>query len=300
MDASELYRLPPEDFTAARDTAARRLRTQGDKEGAAALLALRRPSVAAWLVNLLAVEQHDLLAQLLDLGPALAEAQSGQDAAALRELGAQRRRLVDAVTSQAVALGRRTVAAGVREEIAATLEAALADPPSAQAVRSGRLVRALSYAGLGGVDLAGASGAQAAGTAAGVAAGRGTGRRRSTRADADASRSEADRAADEERARRIADAEAASHAAAGRLDDAVRVCEGTERARAAAQQAADDLAAEVVRREHDLAEARKRRDQAVHDVELARTASEGALADVRRAQDLSEAARSTLHTLRGG
>ncbi len=44
----------------------------------------------------------------------------------------------------------------MRDEVAATLEAGLSDPASADAVRSGRLVRALSYAGFGGVDLDGA------------------------------------------------------------------------------------------------------------------------------------------------
>ena len=83
-------------------------------------------------------------------------AQSGGDADALRTLGAQRRELVEAVVGAAVGLAGRTVTAAVREEVAATLEAALSDPASADAVRSGRLVRPLSYAGFGGVDLSGA------------------------------------------------------------------------------------------------------------------------------------------------
>ena len=45
MDADELYRLPPEDFTAARDEAAKAARAAGDKEAAAELKALRRRPV---------------------------------------------------------------------------------------------------------------------------------------------------------------------------------------------------------------------------------------------------------------
>jgi len=157
VDADELYRLPPEQFTAARDALAKRLRRDGDREGAADVAALRRPSVAAWLVNRLAEQSPDLLTQLVDLGPELARAQTGSDAAALRELGAQRHALVEAVSGTAVEAGGRPVSAAVREEVHATLDAALADPASAAAVRSGRLVRALSYAGFGEVDLVGAS-----------------------------------------------------------------------------------------------------------------------------------------------
>ena len=53
MDADDLYRLAPEDFTAARDAAAKQARADGDRDGAAALKALRRPTVSAWLLNAL-------------------------------------------------------------------------------------------------------------------------------------------------------------------------------------------------------------------------------------------------------
>ena len=72
MDADQLYRLPPEQFTAARDTAARQAKADGDADAATALTALRRPSAAAWLVNVLAGQDAELLERLLALGPALA------------------------------------------------------------------------------------------------------------------------------------------------------------------------------------------------------------------------------------
>jgi hypothetical protein len=156
VDAADLYQLPPEDFTAARDAAAKQAKADGDRSAAAELKALRRPSVAAWLVNRLAQTESELLDSLLALGPELAEAQAAGSGDLLRELGAQRRSLVDAVTDRAVRLAERDVAPAVRVEVSDTLEAALADPASAQAVRSGRLVRGLSYAGFGGVDLDGA------------------------------------------------------------------------------------------------------------------------------------------------
>jgi hypothetical protein len=81
--ADELYALPPEDFTAARDAAAKTAEPAARKE----IQALRRPTVSAWLVNRLAREQPDLLEQLLQLGPALAEAQAARSGSELRELG---------------------------------------------------------------------------------------------------------------------------------------------------------------------------------------------------------------------
>ncbi|MCY7366514.1 MAG: hypothetical protein LH469_14570, partial [Frankiaceae bacterium] len=96
MDAADLYRLPPEDFTAARDAAAKAAKAGGDADVAKALRALRRPSVPAWLVNGLVAQEPELLEQLLDLGPALAHAQAAGEGDALRELGAQRRALVGA------------------------------------------------------------------------------------------------------------------------------------------------------------------------------------------------------------
>ena len=245
VDAADLYLLPPEDFTAARDAAAAQARADGDRPAAAALKALRRPSVAAWVVNRLATEDVELLESLLSLGPELAEAQAAGSGDLLRELGAQRRSLVEAITDRAVVLAGRTVAPAVRAEVSGTLEAALADPHTAQAVRSGRLVRALSYAGFGGVDLEGA----VAGPAEEVpAAGRADAPARrparakkagptavagepSTAEDGAARTGDGGRttpATGSTRAasgRRVATAEAQALAAAGELDDAVRTCE---------------------------------------------------------------------------
>ena len=289
MDADELYRLAPEDFTAARDAAAKERKRAGDAEGAAELKALRRPSVAAWLLNRLAHDAPDLLGELLDLGPALADAQSGGDAAALRALGAQRRELVDAVTQAAVAASGRTVGPAVRAEVAATLEAALADPSSAQAVRSGRLVRALSYAGFGAVDLAGAVAGSSVPASQAAEQG-GTGRRRAPVV-------EPDRRADERRAA-IAAAEAAAQQAAGRLDDAVRACEHAERIRERTELAAQERAAEVARAVEELERARREHETAQDEVEQTAVAAEHALRAVVDAQADAERARDGLDELR--
>src|SRR3954453_18165267 len=69
--AERLYGLLPEEFTAARDSEAKRIRASGDRESASAIAALRRPSLAAWLVNALVRHCQDEVEQLLGLGEAL-------------------------------------------------------------------------------------------------------------------------------------------------------------------------------------------------------------------------------------
>jgi hypothetical protein len=46
-----LYQLPLDQFTSARDELAKRLRTDGQAEQAEQVKALRKPTVAVWLVN---------------------------------------------------------------------------------------------------------------------------------------------------------------------------------------------------------------------------------------------------------
>src|SRR5215831_12589461 len=138
--ADELYALAPAAFTAARDEQAAGARASGDAGLAGEIRKLRRPTVSAWLVNLLAREDSGQMDDLLELGRWL------------RELSAERRRLVAALTQEVqrlAAAAGQAVSAQVEREVQDTLEAALADQGMADAVRSGRLTKPLSYAGLG-------------------------------------------------------------------------------------------------------------------------------------------------------
>ncbi len=78
--AAELYALPPAEFTAARNREA----GMADRSIAAQVKALRKPTVAAWAVNLLAREGQ--LGEALELSAALREAQEDLDAAELARL----------------------------------------------------------------------------------------------------------------------------------------------------------------------------------------------------------------------
>ncbi|MFF5174353.1 hypothetical protein ACFY3U_17180 [Micromonospora sp. NPDC000089] len=154
--AQRLYRAPPDRFVAARDAAVAEARQAGDVAAARQIARLKRPTVAAWLVNLLALDRPELVADLGPLAEALRAAQRDLKGAKLRELSAQRRAVVAALVAEV-----RRIAAATPDapsagklplgEVEATLNAALADPEVAEQVRSGRLLRAAHYAGFGEV-----------------------------------------------------------------------------------------------------------------------------------------------------
>lgn len=151
--ADELYTLAPSAFTAARDERAAEARASGDAGLAGEIRKLRGPTVSAWLVNLLVREEPGQMGELLELGASLREAQQALAGDRLRDLSAQRGRVVTTLIQEAKRLAApagQPVSAQVEREVQDTLEASLADADIAEAVRSGRLTRALSYAGLGG------------------------------------------------------------------------------------------------------------------------------------------------------
>ena len=158
--ADELYGLPPSAFIQARDERAGQARAARDRDLADAIRKLRRPTVSAWLVNRLAREAPAQVDELLEVGESLREAQQALAGDRLRELSTQRRRLVTGLVQEARRLAEQSgqaFGAPAEREVQETLEAALADPAIAEAVRSGRLTTALSYAGLGAsVDIHGA------------------------------------------------------------------------------------------------------------------------------------------------
>ncbi|MEV6597363.1 hypothetical protein AB0M36_10930 [Actinoplanes sp. NPDC051346] len=151
-----LYEAPPEGFVAGRAAAVAAARKAGDKEAARRLAALRKPTVAAWLVNLLALRRPDLIEDLVELATALRQAQRSLRGDDLRELSQQRRQVISALVRSAQQLAveddpaLRTAKLPMAE-VEATLGAALAEPDVAEQVRSGRLIRAAAYAGFGEV-----------------------------------------------------------------------------------------------------------------------------------------------------
>lgn len=146
--ADELYALPLAEFTPARDARAKELK---GTDLAAPVKALRKPSTAAWVLNLLVRREGAQVDQVLNVGAALREAQQAMSAGELRALTRQRRQVTAAVTTQARRLageeGTRVTEA-VAEQVEATLTAAMVDEGCGRAVRSGLLVATLSTTGV--------------------------------------------------------------------------------------------------------------------------------------------------------
>jgi hypothetical protein len=151
--ADELYALSPDEFTAARDAAAKQARDDGDRELATEIKQFRRPTIGAWLVNQVVRANDDRLDQLLDLGAALREAQDALDGAELRAMSRQRHQVIRALSSLAHNVTGKKIADAAQREFEATLDAALSDEAAANAVRTGRLMRPLATTGLEPVDL---------------------------------------------------------------------------------------------------------------------------------------------------
>ncbi|WP_323096444.1 hypothetical protein [Intrasporangium sp. YIM S08009] len=152
----ELYAESPSRFTARRSELAAQAKAAGDKQLAAAVTALRKPTVAAWAVNHFVRTCRDEVDELRSFAELLREAQRTLDADQLRLLGRERSRRVDAVADrvaeEAASAGQR-VGAGVALEVRDTLTALIADEDAEASVLTGALVKALSYSGFGSVDL---------------------------------------------------------------------------------------------------------------------------------------------------
>jgi hypothetical protein len=150
--ADELYGSSLDEFIARRTALVGEARKAGDRTLANEIGQLRKPTRTAWLVNLLARSEADRIDELLDLGRQLQEAQRSSSAANLRRLSARRRTTVDALTREAVDLGKAAgyaASEGAMQEVGQTLQAALADSEVAALLRRGRMVQAASYGGFG-------------------------------------------------------------------------------------------------------------------------------------------------------
>lgn len=148
----ELYGVPPEDFTRTRNERAAQAKASGDRELAARIQQLRKPTVSAWAVNMLVRLHGDEVAGLLSLGAQLREAQATLSGNALRQLSRQRSQVVSALgrraRGMAAELGHR-LSESAASEVDQTLQTALVDPAAARTVRAGRMTAPLSYTGLG-------------------------------------------------------------------------------------------------------------------------------------------------------
>lgn len=304
--ADELYGLHPDHFVPRRTELVKAARAVKDKEAATAVGALRKPSLGAWLANVLAREAPDEVAALEELGASMRAAQETLSGDALRTLTRQRRELVGALVARARRLARADgvgVGDSVARDLENTIAAALADEGAARAFAAGRLTTGLEpgVGFTGGVEPSRA-GRRPPPRGSGSAARRPPPRREPSSADSDSDsdgvEAEAeDSRAEEERQRAREAADRAVERAREERDDADRA---VERARTRVAQAESDhseaedavtaLRERLERAEADEEQAREQRDAA----RQARDESATAADDARRALDQAEAERADL------
>jgi hypothetical protein len=135
-----LWGLPLEEFTAARDALAKRLRADGQRDEAAEVAALRKPTVAAWVVNRLARDRRDDMRELVTAAEAI-RAGRGDGDERFRETADQLTRSAREVLSDA----GRPASDAVLREVATTLRAGAAEAP--EELVAGRLTHALEPSG---------------------------------------------------------------------------------------------------------------------------------------------------------
>lgn len=144
--ADELYSVAPERFVRTRADREREARAAGDRDLAARIRQLGKPTAAAWLTNQLVRARREQIGPLLELGAGLRAASATLDGAVLRDLDRQQHRLVQVLVEEARRVAGtfgRTVSEDIARGVEDTLHAALADEAAADLVGAGRLTEAL-------------------------------------------------------------------------------------------------------------------------------------------------------------
>lgn len=154
-EIDRLYGLPLDEFVAQRDALAKSLRGD-DREAAAAVKALRKPTAGAWALNQAVRRRQKETQALLTAGERLRAAHttllSGGGRDELRAAMADQRTLAASLADCAEAIASETGKSGpaLKERVRSTLHAAALDPEVREQLARGRLVREREAVGLGG------------------------------------------------------------------------------------------------------------------------------------------------------
>lgn len=272
-DPGDLYGLPLDRFVAERAALAKALRSEGDRERAAQVAKLHKPSVAAWAANQLVRTQRGAVADLFEAGDQLQRAQSellagrgGGDA--LRTAADRERAAVDHLTATARGLltpEGHELSATVVERVRETLHAAALDQDAREQLKDGCLERELRHVGIGPGDAPGVTAPRRSGKSGRSSRGSAAKGQQAPRPSenqpqqVDAERLKAMRKAAQDARRQ---AERAAHdlrAAQERRDRAAQLLEKAEAVLADTRQRAEQAALAQRRREQELGDTSQRR-----------------------------------------
>lgn len=153
----ELNAVRLTEFTATRNAYVAQARKAGDRDLAAAIAGLRKPTLAAWTAGLLARLRPKEARQLLQLGEALRAAHRTLDAEQLRKLSHDQHVVIGSLARTARSLAAeagQTVSEPVLHEVEQILHAVLADGDVAERWAAGLLANAPdSVLGFTGLEL---------------------------------------------------------------------------------------------------------------------------------------------------
>lgn len=148
-ELDELYAAAPEDFTALRARLAAAAKKSGDTAAAKRIGAARKPTAAAGVVNRLVHSDATVTSRVAELGERLRAAHAAMDGDQIRLLSAEQRHLVGELSPAAfAAAGVSRPSAALRDDVTATLQAAIADPDVT--AQLGRLTKAEQWSGFAG------------------------------------------------------------------------------------------------------------------------------------------------------
>lgn len=153
--SQDLYRLPPRDFTAVRNKRVSEARKKGNTKLADALKSLQKPTIGAWLANLLAHERSEDLERLIRLSGELRKDRDSAHGELVRRVSKEKQDAIANLLEDAISMAARvgqSVSGAAALDLETTLDAAFADSNAAGSVRDGRLTTALRYSGLGFAD----------------------------------------------------------------------------------------------------------------------------------------------------
>jgi hypothetical protein len=156
-ELDDLYALPLEQFTKARNDLAARLRKAHQAEAAAVVRGLKKPTAAAWAANRLAREEPKQVAALLEAGTRLRELQQQALAGKARAddvsdaATMERDAVRTLLTSARRILGDRATQP-LLDKLSQTLRAAAVDDGARALLQRGRLTEDLAAVGFGPLE----------------------------------------------------------------------------------------------------------------------------------------------------
>jgi len=148
-EIDRLYGLPLAEFTAARNDLAKTLAKDGDKEAAAQVKALEKPTAAAWAMNQLKRQDEVGMKRLLSAADKLRDVQTGAASGNLRAATQTHYDAAEALVGDARRLLGDLATDPVLNRLGPALLNGSVDPEARELLRAGRVIREPEATGFG-------------------------------------------------------------------------------------------------------------------------------------------------------